>query len=140
MFKRRTYAIAVFLLSISIGGSAADSSSSPPDAVVYIVSPKNGAIVSNPVTVVFGLKGMGVVPAGIDKAGTGHHHLLVDYEKLPPLDKPLGQNVRHFGKGQTQTTLELSPGAHTLQLILGNHLHVPHDPPVISERITINVE
>jgi len=83
---------------------------------------------------------MGVAPAGIDKAGTGHHHLLIDTE-LPPLGLPIPNDDqhRHFGGGQTETQVELPPGEHTLQLILGDDRHVPHDPPVVSEIITITV-
>ena len=111
-------------------------------ARVYIVAPAPGAIVASPVTVVFGLEGMGVAPAGVEKAGTGHHHLLVDVESLPDLALPLPADDRHlhFGAGQTQTTLELAPGTHTLQLVLGDHNHVPHAPPVVSTRITITVQ
>jgi len=106
----------------------------------YIVSPKDGDTVEKTFTVVFGLKGMGVAPAGTEKEHTGHHHLMIDKAELPPEGLPLGTDVKHFGKGQTETTITLEPGTHTLQLILGNHLHVPHTPPVISEKITITVE
>lgn len=107
----------------------------------YFISPADGDTVTNPVTVRFGLKNMGVAPAGVDKPATGHHHLLVD-TGLPALDKPVPSNDqhRHFGGGQTETTLELPPGEHTLQLLLGDHNHIPHDPPVMSEQITITVE
>lgn len=114
----------------------------PQDAVVYIQSPADGATVASPVTVRFGLKGMGVAPAGIKFEGTGHHHLLIDTE-LPlnlGLPLPATEQVIHFGKGQTETTIELPPGKHTLQLVLGDLLHIPHDPPVISKRITITVK
>lgn len=106
----------------------------------YIVTPADGATVSSTFKVVFGLNGMGVAPAGVERDKTGHHHLLVDMEQLPPLDQPLGKEVKHFGGGQTETTLTLPPGKHTLQLILGDHLHKPHNPPVVSERITIEVK
>lgn len=109
-------------------------------AIAYIISPVDGATVSETFVVQFGLKGMGVSPAGIAKKHTGHHHLLVDAETLPALDKPLGSNVTHFGGGQTQTELTLSKGTHTLQLILGDHMHVPHNPAVVSKKITITVE
>ena len=110
----------------------------PDGAKAYIVSPEDGATVSSTFTVVFGLEGMGVAPAGTQVANTGHHHLLVDGE-VPDLDQPLGTQVTHFGGGQTQTTLTLEPGEHTLQLILGDHLHVPHNPPVVSDQITVTV-
>lgn len=112
----------------------------PESAQVYIVAPAAGATVTNPVVVQFGLKNMGVAPAGVDQPNTGHHHLLIDTE-LGRMDLPLpadGQHV-HFGGGQTQTTLTLTPGEHTLQLVLGDFLHIPHDPPVVSDRITITV-
>ena len=112
----------------------------PEDASVYIISPADGDEVSSPVTVLFGLKGMGIAPAGVEGEKTGHHHLLVDQEKLPELNTVMGNPPLHFGGGQTETTLELEPGEHTLQLILGNHLHVPFDPMVTSEKITITVK
>ena len=114
---------------------------SPAGAKSYIIAPKNGATVTSPVTVVFGLKGMGIAPAGLFKENTGHHHLLIDVEKLPPLDAPMPNDKKHvhFGGGQTETTIELKPGKHTLQLLLGDLAHVPHDPPVMSEKITITV-
>lgn len=127
----------LFLLS----GAALAGTASPKGARVYFISPANGASVSNPVHVVFGLQNMGVAPAGVDVPATGHHHLLIDTD-VPPLDRPLTKDAHHmhFGGGQTETTIELSPGTHTLQLIMGDFAHTPHDPPVISERITITVE
>jgi hypothetical protein len=112
----------------------------PQSAEVYIVAPSAGSSVSNPVVVQFGLKNMGVAPAGIDQPNTGHHHLLIDTE-LGDMDLPIPADEQHvhFGGGQTQTTLTLTPGEHTLQLVLGDFLHIPHDPPVTSARITINV-
>jgi len=115
-------------------------SESPDGAKAYIISPKDGETVGSKVTVKFGLKGMGVSPAGLRKKNTGHHHLIVDGKQMPAFNKPMGKDVMHFGGGQTEKTVELSPGKHTLQLILGNHLHIPHNPPVISEKITINVK
>lgn len=113
----------------------------PKDAKVYLISPADGARVTGPVTVRFGLSGMGVAPAGVDHANTGHHHLIIDAD-LPPLDKPIPKDDRHrhFGNGQTETTLDLPPGKHTLQLLLGDFNHVPHDPSLKSEKITITVE
>ena len=115
---------------------------SPAGAEVYIVSPRDGAKVKSPVTVVFGLKGMGVAPAGIKFDNTGHHHLLIDSQVPADLSQPLPANEKsvHFGKGQTETSLTLPPGKHTLQLVLGDSLHIPHDPAVISKPITITVE
>ena len=112
----------------------------PADADVYFISPADGATLSSPVTVRFGLENMGVAPAGIDKQNTGHHHLLIN-TGLPPLDQPVPSDDqhRHFGGGQTQTTLELAPGTYTLQLLLGDQNHIPHDPPVKSDVIRITV-
>lgn len=118
-----------------------ERSPSPEGTELYIISPQNGDTISGPVTVVFGLKGMGVAPAGAEIENTGHHHLLID-TALPELGLPVpaDDQHKHFGKGQTETTIELAPGKHTLQLLLGNHLHVPHDPVVASEVIEITVE
>jgi opacity protein-like surface antigen len=120
--------------------AADDLTPSVEGAKTYIISPIDGATVSSPLTVKFGLIGMGVAPAGIDKPKTGHHHLLIDGKMLPKMNMALGKNVKHFGGGQTETTLTLEPGTHTLQLILGDKGHVPHNPPVVSEKITITVK
>lgn len=116
-----------------------ERSPAPQEAAVYIVAPQDGAVVSGTFTVRFGLSGMGVAPAGVEQDNTGHHHLLVDHEGDVATDRPLGGDVMHFGGGQTETTLTLEPGEHTLQLVLGDHLHIPHDPPVMSEKITVMV-
>ena len=110
-------------------------------AMVYIVSPADGATVSSPVKVIFGLSGAGVAPAGIQAKDTGHHHLIVD-AALPDTNMPVPSDANnlHFGKGQTETIVELSSGQHTLQLLLGDWLHIPHATPVASEAITITVE
>ena len=110
--------------------------------LAYIVLPANGAVVKSPVTVVFGLREpWGVAPAGVAMEKTGHHHLLVDVP-LPDLSKPVPKDAQHlhFGAGQTETTLELAPGKHTLQLLLGDYVHLPQQPPIFSEVITITVE
>ena len=113
----------------------------PEGAAVYFISPADGAVVSSPVTVKFGLRGMGVAPAGLDHPHTGHHHLLLGSPVVDMgLPLPKTEQIRHFGGGQTETSLELAPGAHTLQLLLGDYLHIPHDPPVVSEAIAITVE
>jgi len=113
----------------------------PESARVYFISPEDGATVTSPVRVVFGLSGMGVAPAGIAREGTGHHHLLIDTDP-PPAGAPIPADDRHvhFGAGQTETELTLAPGEHTLRLLVGDELHVPHDPPVMSEPITIHVQ
>ena len=114
---------------------------SPAGAEVYIIAPQDGANVKSPVTIKFGLKGMGVAPAGVAFDNTGHHHLLIDTD-VPALDAPIPADANHvhFGKGQTETTVELKPGKHTLQLLLGDQSHVPHDPAVISKKITVTVK
>lgn len=121
----------------------ADRTAAPEGAAVYIVSPADGATVSNPVTIVFGLRGMGVAPAGVAQEGTGHHHLLInltpediDFDNPLPADE---QHV-HFGGGQTEVTRELPAGTHRLWLLLGDANHIPHDPPIMSETITVTVE
>ncbi len=107
-------------------------------AEVFIVSPQDGDKVSATFTVKFGAKDVDIVPAGTDQANSGHHHLIVDGE-LPALDKPMGADVKHFGKAQTETELTLAPGKHTLQLILGDMAHTPHKPAIYSKKITIEV-
>jgi hypothetical protein len=131
----------LFLLAATSAAQALERSVSPEGARVYIIAPADGALVNSPVTVKFGLQNMGVAPAGVDRAGTGHHHLLIDLDMVPELNRPLPatDNVKHFGKGQTETVLELSPGVHSLQLLMGNYLHVPHQQAVVSEKITITV-
>lgn len=117
-------------------------STAPADTKLYFIDLKDGATVTNPVVIRFGLSGMGVAPAGIEKAHTGHHHLLIDTSLPKDMSQPLpaNDNVRHFGGGQTEVTVQLSPGKHTLQLLLGDHLHRPHLPPVYSSPITITVK
>ncbi len=139
LFKVLGASAAIALSSFALAQQM-EKTAAPEGSMAYIVSPANGATVSSPVKVVFGLQGMGVAPAGVQANNTGHHHLLINGEQLPNLDMPLGSDVTHFGGGQTETTVTLEPGVHTLQLILGDHLHIPHNPPVTSEKITITVE
>jgi hypothetical protein len=135
-----TITIGTFALLSSISFTAL-ATPAPEGATAYIVSPMDGATVSSPVTVVFGLKGMGVAPAGVTKEKTGHFHLIIDSE-LPPAGKPIGKSDKlvHFGGGQTETSVKLSKGTHTLQLLMGDAAHVPHKPAVKSEKITVTVE
>jgi hypothetical protein len=122
---------------------AQDRQPAPAGAEVYFIAPRNGATVHSPVTVKFGLKGMGVAPAGIKFDNTGHHHLLVDTDLSDlKLDAPLPatDKVLHFGKGQTETTVTLAPGKHTLELVFADYLHMSFDPPLHSEKITITVK
>jgi Domain of unknown function (DUF4399) len=113
---------------------------SPPGAVVYFVDLKDGQIVPPTFVVHFGLRNMGVAPAGSDRENSGHHHLLIDTD-LPPLDQPIPNdfNHLHYGAGQTEAEVTLKPGPHTLQLLLADKDHVPHNPPVMSPRIRIVV-
>ena len=112
----------------------------PENAKVYIIWPSDGQVIRGGFWVRMGLSGAGIAPAGVEKANTGHHHLIVDAE-LPPLDKeiPNDRNHLHFGLGQTEARLELPPGRHTLQMILADENHVPHQPPLYSKRITVTV-
>lgn len=131
------------LAALSPTAFAAESvSRSPADAKVYFIEPRNGATVPQTFTVRFGLAGMGVAPAGTDRDNTGHHHILIDVNDLPDMTMPLPatDNIKHFGGGQTETVLSLPPGRHTLQLLLGNYMHIPHDKPVLSDKITITVQ
>ncbi|MGR3221249.1 MAG: DUF4399 domain-containing protein [Candidatus Anammoxibacter sp.] len=117
-------------------------SKSPTDAKVYFIEPTDGQTVPQKFKVKFGLSGMGVAPAGTNHEKTGHHHVLIDGEILPDMSKPLPSTdiIRHFGGGQTETELVLPAGKHTLQLLLGNYAHIPHDKPVLSKKITITVK
>lgn len=134
---------ASMLLFVPHSALAADLvSHAPSEAEAYILEPADGTTVPETFTVKFGLSGMDLAPAGLDQANTGHHHLLIDQQELPDLTAslPATEQIRHFGKAQTETELTLEPGKHTLQLVLGNYLHVPHDNPVISEPVTIKVQ
>ncbi|MFW5641577.1 MAG: DUF4399 domain-containing protein [Roseicyclus sp.] len=137
---RTTLAVALILA----GPAFAQSTPSPEGAQVYFVSLEDGATVQSPVTIRFGLSGMGVAPAGVDVANTGHHHLLVNRAPFGEDDEgfgvPADDQHLHFGGGQTEVTLDLPPGTHTLQLVLADLNHVPHDPPVVSEVIRVTVE
>jgi len=113
----------------------------PADVELYIISPKDGETVASPLTVRFGLRGMGIAPAGVAMENTGHHHLLIDATP-PAVDRPIPADANHvhFGKGQTEALITLAPGRHRLQLLLADHLHIPHDPPVMSKPITVIVK
>jgi len=139
---RFIWAAALMVVALAASASAqVQLTKAPEGAEVYFIMPQDGATVSSPVTVSFGLKGLGVAPAGTEREGTGHHHLLID-QKLEDYGAPIpsDENHIHFGGGQTETTIELTPGKHTLQLIVGDLNHVPHDPPVESKVITITVK
>jgi hypothetical protein len=122
---------------------AADRIAAPAGAEVYFIAPQNGAKLHSPVTIKFGLKGMGIAPAGIKFDNTGHHHLLIDTDVSElKLDAPMPatDKIVHFGKGQTETTMTLPPGKHTLQLVFADYLHQSFDPPLTSKKITITVD
>lgn len=141
---KKSIALTCSLLVVAVGFVLAQvpKQTSPAGAKAYIISPKDGETVEGTFTVRFGLKGMGVAPAGVIKENTGHHHLLIDVKEMPDFGLPLPatDNIKHFGGGQTETDLTLPAGQHTLQLVLGDHLHIPHDKPVVSEKITITVK
>lgn len=133
--------ISWLLIVIAISAHGLPKSQSIVGSNLYFISPNHGETVSNPVTIKFGLKGMGVAPAGVDRKGTGHHHLLIDIDKINYNQViPNDSQYKHFGNGQTETQIELPPGEHTLQLLLGDARHIPHEPPVVSKKITIHVK
>lgn len=123
-------------------GTKSNQSKSAANAKVFIVSPQDGAVVHSPVKIIFGLSKMEIVPAGVKKDFSGHHHLLIDVKKLPDLTQPIpaDESHIHFGKGQTEVELNLSKGQHSLQLLLGDYSHIPHNKPVLSEKIHITVK
>ena len=135
--------VVLLALAFCLGAAGVQAqTASAPGTKVYFINLKNGATVKAPVLVQFGLKGMGIAPAGVDFPNTGHHHLVVDADTPPlgdfmPTDNP---KILHFGKGQTETELKLAPGKHTLQLVFADQDHKPHNPPVMSEKITITVK
>ena len=116
-------------------------SESPEGGRVFFITPADGDTVQSPVAIEFGIENMEVAPAGQDTAYSGHHHLIINAE-LPAFDQPIpaNDNYRHFGDGSTSVSVELEPGTYTLQMILGDYLHIPHDPPVYSDPITVTVE
>jgi hypothetical protein len=143
--KLRVGFIAALGLSLLMGNAAtAETAHWPEGAKVFFVEPKNGAEISGPVKIVMGVERIDIAPAGTDNPNTGHHHILIN------TDAPMGEkalaplaaddNIKHFGKGQTETTLTLAPGKHTLQLIVGDGNHIPYDPALASEKITVTVK
>ncbi len=145
----RTILFALLFTIAAVGTVLAQGTPSPDGARVYFANLSDGDTVSGPVKVIFGLSGMGVAPAGIALKNTGHHHLLVNRAPMGEGDSggaelsvpvPADDNHLHFGGGQTETTVELPAGTHTLQLVVGDHLHIPHSPPVMSGVITITVQ
>jgi len=136
------YFVFLFVFSLSSWSMA---HTPPDDAKVFIENLQDGDVVSSPVKLRFGIKGFGITPAGTTgkiRHKAGHHHLLVDVDQLPDLDEeiPRDKHHLHFDDGQTEAVLELAPGKHTLQLLLGDEQHEPQDPPLISQKITIIVK
>jgi hypothetical protein len=133
----------ILMLVAALPAVAQAQTAAPPNAMVYFISLKDGETVKSPFKIQFGLSGMGVAPAGVEKANTGHHHLLIDTTLTPEQTKgpiPADDHHLHFGGGQTETTLTLPPGRHTLQLVLGDWSHVPFNPPIVSPVITVDVK
>src|SRR5688500_6246173 len=141
---RRTLVICSVAVVVLAGlvGAQVPRTKAPAGARAYVISPKNGETVSSTFTVQFGLKGTGVAPAGVTMANTGHHHLLIDVAQMPDMSMPLPatDKIRHFGGGQTETEVTLPPGQHTLQLVVGDFAHIPHDAPIASDKVTITVK
>jgi len=130
--------LATVFASILMFGLSLNLYAEPNDPSIEIISPKDGEKVPKKFKVMFAAHNVAIVPAGTNQENSGHHHLIINGE-LPDLTKPLGSNVMHFGKGQTETDLELPVGVHTLQLVLGDKAHKPHQPAIISKKITIKV-
>ncbi|MGE5469715.1 MAG: DUF4399 domain-containing protein [Bacteroidota bacterium] len=128
---------------LTAGGAWAGRTPAPANAYAYIGWPNDGQVIAagKPFRVWFGLRNMGLAPKGVKFPNTGHHHLLIDTD-LPPADQeiPSDRQHLHFGAGETETMLELPPGKHTLQLLMGDENHVPHQPPIISKKISITVK
>lgn len=140
-FQYSSFLFFIMLLSLTgIVQSSVSQQDIPPK--LYIISPTDGSTVKNPIKIIFGLSGMGVAPAGVEMANTGHHHLLIDLDILPDKNLPIpsDERHRHFGAGQTETSVNLTPGTHTLQLMLGDHYHMQFKKSVVSKKIIINVE
>ncbi len=149
MMQKRSVVVVVSLLLLVIGCSqkkpaaqALPGAKSLAGARVFIIEPADGQMVTSPVTIKFGIEGAELAPAGPVKDNSGHHHLLIDMETLPPMDQslPFNEHVMHFGQAQKEATINLNSGSHTLQLILAGGNHVPLNPPVVSEKVRINVK
>lgn len=141
-FRLGFYCLGLITWLFSAAIFAQDEAAASDSAHLYIASPVDNEVVPQTFKVVFGLSGMGVAPAGVQREKTGHHHLLIDLDVLPDMSQslPSSENIVHFGGGQTETRLTLAPGEHTLQLLLGDYLHRPHSSPLLSKKITITVK
>ena len=131
--------LSLVFFDINVYAEEWERSDVPDGAEVYIITPKNGQSLTSPFVVKFGLSGMGVAPAGVEYPDTGHHHLIINAPS-PNENKAISKKQLHLHKGQTEITIKLTPGKHTLQAVLGDYSHIPHDPPVMSEIITVTVE
>ncbi len=150
MIRTLTVAAGLVLPAAALASDHADHdhahsrTPSPEDAVVYFIGPADGATVTNPVTFHFGLSGMGIAPADVDWPNTGHHHMFINLDPAEHQDMndmiPATEDILHFGGGQTQVTLDLPEGTHSFWLLLGDYNHIPHDPPVVSQPITLTIE
>ena len=134
--------IILFVCVVFLSDASSHSYNSDKQKTVYFITPSDGITTTSPVKIKFGVTGINIVPAGVDMPDSGHHHLLINVDKLPNLKLPIpaDSNHLHFGSGQTETILDLPKGKHTLQLLIGNHLHIPHETPLISEKIEITIE
>ncbi|MBS82711.1 MAG: rod shape-determining protein RodA [Gammaproteobacteria bacterium] len=140
--KNFSFIFILFILFVLPHDRLDAESISTKNAKVYFISPLDGQTVNNPVKIVFGISGMKILPAGIKEEYSGHHHLLIDLPVLPNLNQPIPSDDQHihFGKGQTETTIQLTEGEHTLQLLFADFIHIPHTPPLYSKKIKINVK
>jgi hypothetical protein len=135
--------VVVSMLAAAFPAVAPAQTAAPANAMVYFINVEDGDTVKSPFKIQFGLSGMGVAPAGVEKPKTGHHHVLVDATLTPEQAKepiPADEHHLHFGGAQTETTVTLTPGRHTLQLVLGDWSHVPFNPPIVSPVITVEVK
>ena len=143
MFRTCMLAAALALPTAALAMDDHGRTEAPDGARVFFVTPEEGATVSSPVTFNFGLEGMGIAPADVDWPNTGHHHMFINLDPTTmPMDEtlPATEDILHFGGGQTQVTLDLPTGTHTFWLLLGDHNHIPHDPPIMSEPLTLTIE
>lgn len=138
------YCVAAMAAAVLVSTPAnAGQVKSPDGAEAYFISPKDGDVVEGTVHMVFGLRGMGVAPALVEWPNTGHHHVVVDIgvpDGSKPIPKNDGKHFFHFGGGNTEGTITLPPGRHTLRMVLADHEHYSHNPPVVSEPVTITVK
>jgi hypothetical protein len=141
MRYKNLLAACAMVLTVGAGVDALAQTASAPGAKVYFINLKSGEHVKSPVLIQFGLSGMGVAPAGSTNPGTGHHHLIIDADTpAPGAPIPMDAHHMHFGRGQTEASVTLTPGNHTLQLVLADGAHIEHNPAVVSDKITVTVD